>query len=71
MSTNTCNVSSSHVTEKKPRLLIYEISNLGGGRGAGQDPKAGPPGEVRGRVFRWFSGLMAAFGLGPTTVYWF
>ena len=27
--------------------------------------------EVRGRVFRWFSGLTATFGLGPTTVYWF
>ena len=27
--------------------------------------------EVRGGVFRWFLGLMATFGLGPTTVYWF
>ena len=27
--------------------------------------------EVRGRVFRWFLGLLAAFGLVPTTVYWF
>ena len=54
-----------------PRRLINSISKFGGGRGAGQDPGARPPGEVRGRVFRWFSGLMATFGLGPTTVYWF
>ena len=26
--------------------------------------------EVRGRVFRWFLGLMATFGLGQTTVHW-
>ena len=25
--------------------------------------------EVRGRVFRWFSGLTGTFGLGPTTVF--
>ena len=56
---------------KNQRLLRKQILKLGGGRGAGHYPKARPPGEVRGRVFRWFSGLMATFGLGPTTVYWF
>ena len=27
--------------------------------------------EVQEKVFGWFSGLTAAFGHGPTTVYWF
>ena len=56
---------------KNPRTSIDKKMKQGGGWGDGEYPEAEPRVEVRVRVFGWFSGPYATFGLDPTTVWWF
>ncbi len=62
-------VGNAFVKIDENGLLVFSKSAGRGGKR--DDEERGTGFEVRRRVFGWFSGLHATFGLGPTTVYWF